>query len=168
MLMPMSTEEDDKKKMLSDAAFMQFMLTKGIDPAKFSEEELTAIYADYEGQRKQLSEQKAYANTLRTADLGQGRSAGGIYRASSPLETLGGLAQRGVGELLAKNIRGQEKALSDQNALARQAYARELSGAVRGGQMPMMPQAGAQPPQQGMSPWQIEADERRKRGLFST
>jgi hypothetical protein len=158
----------DKEDMLADTAFMQFMITKGIDPSNFSEEELTAIYTDYEGQRSTLKDQKAYANTMRQADLGQGRQAGNIYRASSPLETLGGLAQRGVGEVMAKGIRGKEDALSNQNQTARQAYARELASAVRGGQ----PQMGAQPAPAGspqpLTPEMIEAERRRRMGQFST
>lgn len=155
------------REMMSDQQFMQMMQAQGQDPANFSEDELAAIYKDYKGERETLSGQKAYANELRTQPGPQGRSAGGIYAAASPLEHLGSLAQRGVGEVMAKNTREAEAALSKQEALGRQASARELSKAVRGG----TPAVGAQPAPAGapgaLTPEQMEQMRRRRRGMMS-
>lgn len=69
----------------------------GIPWDQLSEEQKAAIYRDYEGEQEVLYAAYEQAVAEQETEMPEGREVGGIFRASSPLETLGAVAQRGVG-----------------------------------------------------------------------
>lgn len=132
-----------KKELEEDPLLKQWLLQNGIDPEKdFEPEEREAIYKDYQGARKQLDKQQSQADVLRNTAGPEGRMTGNVYTAANPLEFLGAAAKQGLGEYANRGIKKDNEKLNDQNALARQAYARELAKQVAGAGGPQ----GAPPP----------------------
>ena len=69
----------------------------GIPWDQLTEEQKAAIYRDYEGEQEVLYAAYEQAVSEQETEMPEGREVGGIFRASNPLETLGAVAQRGVG-----------------------------------------------------------------------
>lgn len=120
-----------KEKPEDDKLFVKFLQNMGIDPKKFTTDELEALYKDYEGEREILNSREAVAREMMGTGSPDGRTVNGQYIAASPLEHFGNLAQKGVGAYQQRGVNQDRKKLSEQNATGRGAYARELANAIR-------------------------------------
>ena len=79
-------------------------------------------------QQQALEQQMAQANALRGAPLPEGRQAGGRFIAASPLEMLGGVAQRFAGALKGRGLEKQREALWDRQKAGRSKWLRATAG----------------------------------------
>jgi len=100
--------------------------------ANLSDEELdeylSLMTQDYEGENAMMDEQMATADALRETATPEGRQAGGMYHAANPLEHLGAVAGRGLGEYKARDANEQRRALGDDKSEALKLMMRGISG----------------------------------------
>lgn len=75
-------------------------------------------------EERDIERQQKYADVLRQGKAPQGRQVGNVFVASSPLETLGGLAEKGVGMMGDKELAGQRAGVTGKmkGALLNTAY----------------------------------------------
>lgn len=169
---PVAATAEEPEDKMADPKFIQFMMEKGIDPTTFSPAELDAIYRDYKGEREALAKQQAQAQVMRNSELGGGVNAGQLYFSESPLAAAGTLLKQYRGAKKGQELQAKEAELSEADSLARQAYARQLSAAIRGGGAGGVMGAPGQPQAQGnpsiLSPQQQIEMERQRRGMIST
>lgn len=125
----------------------------GIPWEMLTEEQKAAIYRDYAGETDVLLAEYEQAVQEQMTEMPEGREVGGIFRASSPLETLGAVAQRGVGMARQKKVEEGLGDLSRDKAMGSRA-AGEAAAYERAQQMQMLSnmlktQAGQDTPQTG-------------------
>lgn len=122
----------------------------GIPWDQLTEEQKAAIYRDYEGEQEVLYAAYEQAVAEQETEMPEGREVGGIFRASNPLETLGAVAQRGVGYKRQQKAEEELAGLSADKAAGSRAagevgaYNSErrmalMSEALRGGKPPEPP-----------------------------
>ena len=139
--------------------FLQILKQSGYTEeqlASFGPEQLKAMYADYAGQESLIENQRAQAEALRgatSAGLG-GTSAGRVFMADNPLETLAQVGGQFAGAKADRRLNEEAKALSDMKGSGQMDMARLF--AMGGGD----PRAAAM---RGMTPEALAEEERRRR-----
>ena len=152
----------DPEYLMRDSEFLLELSKAGIDPTQLSEEELEAVYIDYEGQRTTIDKQRLQAENLRqqaSAGMG-GTQAGNVFVADGAGEAIASMMGNYANVRKQKGFDEQEAALSAKNSLGRQSMAREYSNALRGS-APPQPSGG----QDGIiTPQELERQRRQQQG----
>lgn len=120
------------KRPEEDNAFINHLRKQGIALESLTAEELDALYTDYAGERALLGDQQMQAQLLRETPLPEGRSTGGIYAASNPLESLGALGSQAVGSVRNRQVQDAQKALNEKYKTGAAGYGKALASAVAG------------------------------------
>ena len=153
----------DPERLMRDPEFLLELSKAGVDPGQLSEEELVAVYTDYEGQRDTIDKQRLQAENLRqqaSAGMG-GTQAGNVFVADGAGEAIASMMGNYANVRKQKGLDQQEAVLSEKNALGRQSMAREFANSLRGGGAPQQPSGG----QDGIiTPQELERHRRQQQG----
>ena len=148
--------------LMRDTEFLMELSKAGIDPAQLSEEELEAVYIDYEGQRETINKQRLQAENMRqqsSAGMG-GTQAGNVFVADGAGEAIASMMGNYANVRKQRGFDEQEADLSAKNALGRQSMAEAYSNALRGN-APPQPSGG----QAGVvTPEELERLRRQQQG----
>lgn len=88
-------------------------MTPGMAPAANRERLREEASRGTRALQSRIAQEQALANSLRQAPLPQGRQAGQLYVASNPLEALASVADRGLGAMMSRQLRGDYEELGE-------------------------------------------------------
>ena len=115
------TPEEERRMRMQVAAILGPKAGEVVTQSAVTPEMLQAAGQSTDGQRSAIARQARTAEALRSTATPEGRSAGGIYVASNPLEHLGAIGDKAWGRKVAREVRGQEGALDQTEAEKAQA-----------------------------------------------
>ena len=110
------TPEEERRMRMQVAAILGPKAGEVVTQSAVTPEMLQAAGQSTDGQRSAIARQARTAEALRSTATPEGRSAGGIYVASNPLEHLGAIGDKAWGRKVAREVRGQEEALDQTEA----------------------------------------------------
>lgn len=110
------TPEEERRMRMQVAAILGPKAGEVVTQSAVTPEMLQAAGQSTDGQRSAIARQARTAEALRSTATPEGRSAGGIYVASNPLEHLGAIGDKAWGRKVAREVRGQEGALDQTEA----------------------------------------------------